>query len=295
MTDAPRASRTVEVVPAPQRVPPQATPSLLDHLTTHALDEDYAFVSERKLPQTDATKQVPRRRIGPAGALVMAVFAVLVVTAAAQTSRNSVGDAQQRRELAAQVSQARSQLQEDRDRLVQLRRETETLEIRQLNSDLSARGLLERIERLGVQAGTLAVRGPGVRVVADDAPGADTARNQVLDSDLQRLVNGLWEAGAEAIALNGQRLTNLSTIRLAGGAITVNARSLRRPYVVTAIGDKDTLPARFAETSSGQAWLDLQREVGLRLSITAESSLRLPGAEVSLRYANQETFAGGAS
>ena len=104
-----------------------------------------------------------------------------------------------------------------------------------------------------------------MRVVADDAPGADSARNQVLDTDLQKLVNGLWEAGAEAVAVNGQRLTNLSTIRLAGGAITVNARSLRRPYVVTAIGNQDTLPARFAETSSGQAWLDLQREVGLRL------------------------------
>ena len=74
----------------------------------------------------------------------------------------------------------------------------------------------------------------------------------------------------------------------------MNAHSLRRPYVVSAIGNKDTLPARFAETSSGQAWLDLQREVGLRLKITPESSLRLPAAEVSLRYANQKK-PGGAS
>jgi len=116
----------------------------------------------------------------------------------------------------------------------------------------------------------------------------------VLDSDLQKLVNGLWEAGAEAISINGQRLTNLSTIRLAGGAITVNAHSLRRPYVVSAIGNKDTLPARFAETSSGQAWLDLQREVGLQLKITPVSSLRLPAAEATLRYANQKE-PGGAS
>ena len=78
------------------------------------------------------------------------------------------------------------------------------------------------------------------------------------------------------MAINGERLTNLSTIRLAGGAITVNARSLRRPYVVTAIGNPDTLPARFAETSSGQAWLDLQREVGLQLKIKPESSLTSP-------------------
>jgi uncharacterized protein YlxW (UPF0749 family) len=282
-------------VPDPQRLPAQATMGLLDYLATHTLDEDYAFVSERRSRETAGPGGPRRRRIGVVGALVMLVFAALVVTAGAQTSRNSVTDEQERRELAQQVGQARSELQATRDKLARLQRDTMALEDRQLNNDASAQGLLSRLDRLGTRAGTLAVRGPGVRVVVDDAQGADSARNQVLDSDLQRLVNGLWAAGAEAVAVNGQRLTNLSTIRQAGGAITVNARSLRRPYVVTAIGDKDTLPARFAETSSGRAWLDLQREVGLRLSITPVSSLRLPAAEASLRYANQEASAGGAS
>lgn len=274
----------------PKRLPPQATMGLLDYLTTHTLDEDYAFVSERKASR--AAAPAPRRRPGVFGAVVMAVFAVLVVTAALQTSRNSAGDERERRALASQVSEARQQLADERSRLAALQVEATTLETRQLRSDNSAQGLLDTINLLGAKAGTLAVRGPGVRVVADNAPGADSARNEVLDSDLQKLVNGFWEAGAEAIAINGQRLTNLSTIRLAGGAITVNARSLRRPYIVTAIGNQDTLPARFAETSSGQAWLDLQREVGLRLSITPVSSLRLPGTEVSLRYANQEVGGG---
>lgn len=274
----------------PERLPPQATMGLLDYLTTHTLDEDYAFVSERKASR--AAAPAPRRRPGVFGAVVMAVFAVLVVTAALQTSRNSAGDERERRALASQVSEARQQLADERSRLAALQVEATALETRQLRSDNSAQGLLDTINLLGAKAGTLAVRGPGVRVVADNAPGADTARNEVLDSDLQKLVNGFWEAGAEAIAINGQRLTNLSTIRLAGGAITVNARSLRRPYIVTAIGNQDTLPARFAETSSGQAWLDLQREVGLRLSITPVSSLRLPGTEVSLRYANQEVGGG---
>lgn len=275
---------------APQRLPPQATMGLLAYLTTHTLDEDYAFVSEQKKSRPSPRR---KRRIGVVGAVVLAVFAALVVTAAAQTSRNSVSAERERRELVDQVSQARNQLQDDRDLLAGLRTQTDALEQRQLRNDTSARGLLDAINLLGVKAGTIAVRGPGVRVVADNAPGADSARNEVLDTDLQKLVNGLWEAGAEAIAVNGQRLTNLSTIRLAGGAITVNARSLRRPYIVTAIGNQDTLPARFAETSSGQAWLDLQREVGLQLTITPVSSLRLPGTEVSLRYANQEV--GGAS
>jgi len=264
---------------------------LLDYLTAHAMDEDYAFVSERKQVSEPTT---PRRRIGVAGALVMGLFAVLVMTAAVQTSRNSVSDEHERRELVTQVDRARAQLDTERKQLLALQGEVRRLRARQLRSDTSAQGVLDDIDLLGLRAGTIPVRGPGVRVVADDAPGADSARNQVLDSDLQKLVNGLWEAGAEAVSINGQRLTNLSTIRQAGGAITVNAHSLRRPYVISAIGNKDTLPARFAETSSGQAWLDLQREVGLQLKITPVSSLRLPAAEASLRYVNQKP-AGGAS
>ena len=223
---------------------------------------------------------------------MLALFAVLVVTAAVQTSRNSVSAERDRNELVDQVSAARNQLAADQNRLADLRAESANLESRALRNDSSARGLLANLELLRVKTGTVPVRGPGVRMVVDDAPGADSARNQVLDTDLQRLVNGVWEAGAEAVALNGERLTNLSTIRLAGGAITVNSRSLRRPYVVTAIGNPNTLPARFAETTSGQAWLDLQREVGLQLKIKPEDSLTLPGSEVSLRYANQES--GGA-
>ena len=48
----------------------------------------------------------------------------------------------------------------------------------------------------------------------------------MLDRDLQVIVNGLWAAGAEAIAVNGQRLTACSAIRSAGEAILVDFRPL---------------------------------------------------------------------
>ncbi|WP_091726720.1 DUF881 domain-containing protein [Nocardioides scoriae] len=273
----------------PTRLPPQATMGLLDYLTSHAMDEDYAFVAERERAQArDEGHRAPRRRrFGALGAVALAAFAVLVVAAGQQTSRSAASDEADRRELASQVASARTQLAASRERLADLEAETSRLQQSQLAGDASTEGLLARIERLSAATGTAAVRGPGVRVVADDAPGSTEDKTTVLDSDLQRLANGLWEAGAEAISINGQRLTNLSTIRLAGGAITVNARSLRPPYVLNVIGDPDTLPARFAETSSGQAWLDLQQQVGLVLRLTPEESLRLPAAEVDLRFARQ--------
>lgn len=269
---------------------------LLEYITAHAVDEDYAFVSSRRAQEQAggiAAGPPSRHRIGVLGALAMAVFAVLVVTAAAQTSRNAVADAAERSDLAGQVRSAKRSLDDDRTRVAALTGETSMLKIQALGEDRTSRAVLAQLRRLGVLTGAGAVRGPGVQVIVDDAPGADSARNRVLDSDLQRLVNGFWEAGAEAVAVNGQRLTNLSTIRTAGGAIAVNNRSLRRPYRVQIIGNKDTLPARFAETSSGQAWLDLQRDVGLRLTITPQNLLRLPAAAVSLRYATSPN-AGGA-
>jgi uncharacterized protein YlxW (UPF0749 family) len=125
-------------------------------------------------------------------------------------------------------------------------------------------------------------------VVVDDAPHATNDRNKVLDSDLQKLVNGLWESGAEAISINGQRVTNLSSIRQAGAAINLNYRPLTAPYTVLAIGNAKTIPSRFAETTHGATWFDLQQQVGLRFSMKPDSSLTLPAADqLSLRYATR--------
>ena len=274
---------------APDRLPPHATTGLLEYLSSHAVDEDYAFASERRGSPADPTggARGRRRRVGPWGAVAVAAFVALLVVAGLQTRRGSTADRAEPRQLARQVATARTQLASDRARVAALRRETARIQRDQLGSDTSAAGLRQSLTRLRTLTGTVAVTGPGVVVVADNAPGATSSRNEVLDSDLQKLVNGFWQAGAEAIAIDDQRLTTLSTIRLAGGAITVNAHSLRRPYVVTVVGDRNTLPARFAETSSGQAWLDLQRQVGLRLSITPQDRLSLPGLAVSLRYARQ--------
>jgi uncharacterized protein YlxW (UPF0749 family) len=108
----------------------------------------------------------------------------------------------------------------------------------------------------------------------------------LLDVDLQQLVNGLWTAGAEAISVNGHRLTSLTAIRSAGSAITVDYTSLTPPYTVLAIGETATMPARFAQSSGGQWVQYLVSNFGVRLAITTEDSLLVPAdATIALRYA----------
>ena len=264
-------------------LPDQVTMGLLPYLTAHAVDEDYAEVAARR---ETGTPPRSRRPVGVAGAVALAVFAVLAVTAAAQTSQDSASQERERRALIDQVKERKAAVEADRKTVAKLQAETDRLESELFRNTHDSGGVLAERSLLSLRSGTSAVHGPGVEIVADDAADAESDRNRVLDSDLQKLVNGLWRAGAEAISINGERLTNLSAIRHAGSAITVNFTSLSRPYRILAIGDPKTLPARFADTTSGQAWLDLQREVGLRFTMTKQSSLRLPAAEVpTLRYA----------
>jgi uncharacterized protein YlxW (UPF0749 family) len=109
----------------------------------------------------------------------------------------------------------------------------------------------------------------------------------VVDRDLQLVVNGLWAAGAEAISINGRRLTSLTAIRSAGEAILVDYRPLRPPYVVSAIGDPRRLEARFADGPGGEYLRLLADNFGVRVKTDSRSDLRLPAASgVTLRNAS---------
>jgi len=285
-------------------LPPQATMGLLNYLTATALDEDYAQASRRReaagsgRPTTStAPRGSGRRRHGrgrvrsarydDAGALAaLTAFGVLVATAAVETSRTAPLREQSQESLVNQVRSGRVELQQARIRVAALRETVDRADEQLLESTREGRMTRSLIDRLEVAAGTVASRGPGVRVVVDDAPDAATDREVVLDRDLQVLVNGLWASGAEAVAVNRQRLTALSAIREAGSAITVNKVSLTRPYVVTAIGDPAQLPARLLESDAGTWWLNLQAVYGLRFSMSSEDSVTLPAAPpVSLRHA----------
>jgi uncharacterized protein YlxW (UPF0749 family) len=271
-------------------LPEQVTMGLLPYLTAHAVDEDYAIAARRRRQghghhaSGDGDR---RRRVGVAGAAALAVFAVLAVTAGVQTARNSASEERERRALIDQVTERKAAVAANQHLISQLQSENAQLQSDQLHDSATASGVLEELRLLELRSGTSAVHGPGVEIVADDAENADSPRGRVLDSDLQKLVNGLWRAGAEAISINGERLTSLSAIRNAGGAISVNFTKLNRPYRILAIGDPKNLPPLFAQTTTGRAWLDLPGQVGLRFQMHTRSSLRLPAADTpDLRYAS---------
>ncbi len=254
---------------------------LIEYLSRHTLDEDYALVA-RKRPGLRS------KGAGVAAVLVLAVFGLLVYTAASQTTHNAVSEANERSQLIDQIKTRRTSVDTRQSEADQLRASNAALQNDYLTGSRSGSSLFTRARLLATLTGASTVHGPGVRVVVNDAVNATSDRNRVLDTDLQKLVNALWESGAEAISVNGQRVTNLTSIRTAGQAINVNFRPLRAPYTVLAIGNPKTIPSRFAETTHGAAWFDLQRQVGLRFDMTTSNSLSLPASDrLDLRFATR--------
>ncbi|WP_299034640.1 DUF881 domain-containing protein [uncultured Pseudokineococcus sp.] len=147
----------------------------------------------------------------------------------------------------------------------------------------------ETAESLGVLTGSAPVRGPGLRVVVDDAPstGADASGSprtdaaadagRVRDRDLQVVVNGLWEAGAEAVAVGGQRLTARTAVRGAGEAVLVGYQPLAPPYAVEAVGDPDDLATGFARSAGGRYAAGLA-DYGISVEVDEAEELHLPAA-----------------
>jgi uncharacterized protein YlxW (UPF0749 family) len=140
------------------------------------------------------------------------------------------------------------------------------------------------LERLRIATGQTEVVGNGVTVTIDDAPFDPLAGDQlqpgkVIDRDLQMIVNGLWQAGATDIAINGRRITPTSAIRAAGEAILVNYRPMSPPYVVSAIApDADALAGRFRDNPAGLLLEQLEVQYGVIWELQRVGNITLPAA-----------------
>jgi uncharacterized protein YlxW (UPF0749 family) len=248
---------------------------LLERVSATALDEDYARASTERPNDPDPDGRRHRPRV--LGAVALVGLGLLMAATALQTRSAEPVDDRERAELISQINDQKAEISRLADRSDQIESEVEGLQ--GTAEQIGSRGeeLLDSLDEARLVAGAVPAEGPGLRVVVDDSTSSvSTDGGTVQDIDLQVLVNGLWQAGAEAVAINGNRLGSLSAIRTAGSAITVNYQSLTRPYVVTAIGDPDTVEATFAETPGGQAWFDLETNYGIQFDMETVDDLSLP-------------------
>ena len=92
-----------------------------------------------------------------------------------------------------------------------------------------------------LSAGLVALRGPGMRVELADSTEANSPSGDINDlvihsSDVQAAVNALWQSGAEAISVNGERLVGTSAVLCVGNTLLLNGTVHSPPYVISALG-----------------------------------------------------------
>ncbi|MEU6007689.1 DUF881 domain-containing protein [Streptomyces sp. NPDC047453] len=280
---------------------PDASMSLITNVMDHSLDDGYAeaaarkkAVGERGMPKT------VRAKLGLAGGLVLAGLVVTVGAAQARVAAPVV--AKERQELIDRIDKETAAADELEGTVDKLR---DDVNARQRQA-LRHTGGNPQADLVSMLAGASEVYGPGMRLVVDDAKEAGTGgggnprgasgfsdTGRVRDRDMQRVVNGLWQSGAEAVSINGQRLTALSAIRAAGDAILVDNKPLVPPYTVLAVGDGKGLSARFQDSSDGLYLQALKDNYGIRTGISVESDLRLAAApSVIVRTAQPSTEKG---
>lgn len=258
--------------------------SLLTNVMDHSLDDGYAeATAKRKADGSAAMPRTLKAKLGLAAGLVLAAFVVTLGAAEARISAPVL--AKERGELIQRIDTETSAADKLESQVDKARDDVGERQRKALEKHGGDQGQL-----VALLSGATAVKGPGVKLVVDDAKGTDqggggprettgfTDTGRVRDRDMQRVVNGLWQSGAEAIAINGQRLTALSAIRAAGDAILVDNKPLVPPYTVLAVGDGKRLSTAFEDSADGQYLRALKDTFDIRTSMSVQDEVRLPAA-----------------
>ncbi len=276
----------------PEARRPASTQLLVD-LVMNTRDPGYAAAAERR---GDRSRRPWYEHAAVAGACVLLGF--LLMVAYLHTHRGAPAAAKVHDSLVARVQAAERQ---DASLSAELSAVDAQLTAAQDRALPASGALVGQLHRDQALAGQLAVHGPGLEVELSDPPrptasaatgrGGTTpiaATNILTDRDVRSVVNELWADGAEAIAVNGVRLTPVSAIRFAGEAVLVDFQPITSPYLIRAIGNANDLATGFAASDVASRYQTLSSAEGIGFTFRELATLSLPaGAPTTLRYARE--------
>jgi len=153
------------------------------------------------------------------------------------------------------------------------------------------RELNRQLEEARIAAGLVALEGTGIVLQLEDSSATlpnDANRGDYIVSgrDIRVVIEELWLAGAEAIAVNAERVTASSAILDIGGSILVNSAYLSPPYQIAAIGPADL----FERLSESAGWVDFLRArseaFGISVAVAEPATVMVPAyaGGVNLRF-----------
>jgi uncharacterized protein YlxW (UPF0749 family) len=266
----------VRAEPEERQIPAHVTTPLLTLITTRSMDEDYAHVAQKRAAAGEEPPTT-RRRPHWTSFLAIAALGVMAAVVAAQTDREAAVNELSRAALIEQIDGRGDDVRDLQRDVAELTRSNANAASNSTKVQGQLSDIESRVRRAELNTGYSTVHGPGVRITVDNRPDVEI-NSEIRDEDLAILVDGLFEAGAEAIAINDQRINVLGGIRNTNRAIHVNGRPVNAPYEVSVIGDNKTLQARLLQTSEGREWFALVEGLGFVYSADNVDEIRLPAA-----------------
>jgi uncharacterized protein YlxW (UPF0749 family) len=272
--------------------PRLASTRLLADLVQNTLDGGYRAAAERR--GNDPSRRWYDRPLVIVGCLLIGF---IVVVGYVRTNRGAPEAAKVHSGLVSRVRAAEHGSADLVTRVDGLERQLAALR----NAALPQSGTLAReLRSAQLAAGQVAVGGPGITVTLREPPKSTAspsagrggtvsidATNILTDRDVRSVVNELWHDGAEAIAVNGIRLTPESAIRFAGEAVLVDFQPITSPYRIAAVGNSDDLSTSFAQSSVASRYQTLAGVDHIGFSVSESGHLSLPAAApVAPRYAS---------
>ena len=177
-------------------------------------------------------------------------------------------------------------------RIVTLRGQVENLEM-EIEEQLEDANI-QYLNSLKTDIGLSDLSGPGLEIVLDDASSVERSQVDLSDkrlvqaSDIRDIVNLLFAADAEGIAVNGQRVIASSHIAAVGTTISVNNAFISPPFIITTIGPTEPLSQRLYNSIALKDLYSRSNELGLLFTISGKSNLTIPiyNGELNANYLN---------
>ncbi|MHB8126023.1 MAG: DUF881 domain-containing protein [Desulfitobacteriaceae bacterium] len=126
------------------------------------------------------------------------------------------------------------------------------------------------------------LNGPGLQIILDDskrkASGIDMQNYVIHEAYIRQLINILWNGGAEAIAINDQRVTSNTEVFCSGSFIQINGTRQMPPYIITAIGDTYNLQSALKFYVWDQLG-DFQKQYGITRNLDIIDNITIPAGK----------------
>jgi uncharacterized protein YlxW (UPF0749 family) len=198
---------------------------------------------------------------------------------------------QERTPLVETANELQSQQDVLKQRILDLRSQIQIVEGQGEGSAATVRQLNDRLEQARIAAGLIPLTGTGIVIQLEDSkqpvpPDGSESDYLVGSRDIRVVVEDLWAAGAEAIAVNGERITPTSAIIDVGTSLLINSAYLTPPYQITALGPPDL----YDRLSASAGFVDFVRSrsegYGIGVSLAEPETVDMPAfvGTVTLRY-----------